>query len=115
VTTNYTLTLNENNDEVVKLTITNADTGAPYPLTGGVVVNMYLKTTENTPDSDPSTVTLSSSGGQITITDANNGICQAAVPATALAVSGAKWWRADVVGPGGKKTASYGNLNVRPL
>jgi hypothetical protein len=117
MTTTYTLTLNQNNDETVQLTLTNADpgdSGTPYIVPVGGDVQFFCKTSQTTPDSDAATIKLTLLGGQITAINAAAGIYQAAVTAADIAIAGAKWWRCDVVGNGGapRKTAGYGDLNI---
>jgi hypothetical protein len=120
VTTSYTIGLNQNNDEVVQLTFTEADpsdSGTPLVLTG-LEVEFFIKASKTTPDTAASTVKLTTVGGQITIVNAAEGICQVAIPAADIAVYGALWWRADVVGVGDvppRKTAGCGNLNILPM
>jgi hypothetical protein len=117
VTTSYIITLNQNNDEVVQLTLTDADpanSGTPYVVPTGGDVQFYAKTSETTPDSDAATVKLTLLNGQIVAIDSALGVYQVTIPAADLAVAGAKWWRCDVVGVGGapRKTAGCGALNI---
>ena len=116
MTTSYALTVNQGNDELIELTITDADTSEPYPI-GTVHVEFYIKTTSTTPDGDPSTHKLSTVTGEITAVDVTEGIMQVAIPSTVLSASGAFWWRADVVGLAGspRKTGGCGNLTITPV
>jgi hypothetical protein len=102
------LTLIEGNPETVKETVTDDDTALPLNLTGKVVT-FIIKADRTVPDTDPSVVTLSTATGEITITDAVNGVCQVAVPAQP---AGVFWRRLDVVTAGQPKTAIYGHLYV---
>jgi hypothetical protein len=117
MTTNYTIALNQNNDEVVQLTFTEADptdSGTPFNL-AGLEVEFFIKPTRTTPDSASGVVKLSTVGGQIVVTNATEGIATVTIPAADLATAGALWWRVDVVDVGDlapRKTAGYGNLNI---
>jgi hypothetical protein len=120
VTTNYTIALNQNNDEVVQLTITEADpgdSGTLFNLTG-LEVEFFIKTSKNTPDSDPATVKLTTVGGQVVLTNPTKGIATVTIAAANIATAGALWWRCDVVNMGDaapRKTAGCGNLNIQPV
>jgi hypothetical protein len=120
MTANYTISLNQNNDEVVQLTFTEADpsdSGTPFNLTG-LEVEFFIKPTKTTADTASGVVKLTSTSGAITITNATGGVCQVSIPAADIATSGALWWRADVVNTGDvapRKTAGYGNLNILPM
>jgi len=102
------LTLLEGQPETVRETITDADTGLPVNL-AGKVINFYVKADASVPDADPSVTKLSTSTGEITVTDAANGICTVAVPAQQ---AGTLWRRLDVVTAGQPKTAVWGPLYV---
>jgi hypothetical protein len=102
------LTLIEGNTETVKETVTDDDTGLPLNLSGKTV-EFYIKADATVPDSDPSVVKLSTATSGVTITDAANGICQAAIPAQ---TAGVYWRRLDVVSGSDRKTAIYGPLYV---
>jgi hypothetical protein len=120
VTANYTIALNQNNDEVVLLTFTEADpsdSGTPFNLTG-LEVEFFIKTSKTTPDTDPATVKLTSVGGQVVLTNPAKGIATVTIAAANIATAGALWWRCDAVNVGDaapRKTAGYGNLNVLPM
>jgi hypothetical protein len=102
------LKLIEGNPETVRETITDDDTGLPLNLTGKTL-NFYIKPSADVADTDPAVTKLSTTGGQITITDAVNGICTVAVPPQA---AGTLWRRLDVVTAGQPKTAVWGPLYV---
>jgi hypothetical protein len=102
------LKLIEGNPETVRETITDDDTGAALNLTGKVI-NFYVKPSADTVDTDPAVTKLSTATGEITMTDAANGICTVAVPPQA---AGTLWRRLDVVTGGQPKTAVYGPLYV---
>jgi hypothetical protein len=108
------LTLLQHNDEVVDLTFTDDDTGLPYAFPSGTSVEFFIKSSQTTPDTDTGTIKLSTETGEITITDAANGKCQVAVPASATSLAGHFWWRADAVGAGGtpRKTGVRGVMAV---
>lgn len=102
------LTLIEGNTETVKETVLDDDTGQPLNLSGKTV-EFYLKADATVPDTDPSVVKLSTSTGEVTITDAAGGVATVAVPAQS---AGTSWRRLDVVSGGSRKTAIYGPLYV---
>lgn len=102
------LTLIEGNPETIRETITDDDTGLPRNLTG-LTIEFYVKPDATVPDTDPSVVKLSTATGEVTITDAANGVCQVAVPAQA---AGTFWRRLDVIASGQRKTAIYGPMYV---
>jgi hypothetical protein len=102
------LKLIEGNPETVRETITDEDTGLPLDLTGKVV-NFYIKPGADTADTDPAVTKLSTSTGEVTVTDAAGGVCRVAVPAQQ---AGTLWRRLDVVTTGQPKTAVYGPLYV---
>jgi hypothetical protein len=103
------LNLNQNNDEVIALTLTQA--GAALDLDTASALELYLKPHRTTADTDLAVTKLTLSSG-IAITDASAGTCTAAIPAAALAVAGLKWWRIDAVITGKRKTALFGVVYV---
>jgi hypothetical protein len=102
------LTLVEGNPETVKEIVTDDDTGLPFNLTG-TTVEFWIKPDATVPDTDPSVVKLSTSTGEVTLTDAAGGVATVAVPAQS---AGTSWRRLDVVSGGSRKTAVYGPLYV---
>ncbi|WP_246267783.1 hypothetical protein [Nonomuraea typhae] len=111
MTTRRDLTLIQVNDETVDLAITQHDSGAAQDLTGATV-ECYLKPTAQTADDGAGVTKLSTATGEITITSAVGGTCQIAVPAAALTTAGTRWWRADVILSGKRRTCVYGPLHV---
>lgn len=109
---NVSISLNENNDEAIKVTIT---TNVPVAGTAlditGMSLEAYLKPTASTADTDGAVWKGTSGGGQITITDAPNGKATISVPASAVTLTQG-WWRCDTVSGGLRKTAVYGVLSV---
>jgi hypothetical protein len=101
------LTLAENNDESVNVTLTQ--NGSALNLTSATV-NMYLKTAAGTPDG--SATLLSSAGGSpaITITNASGGLCTVAIPRSDLGSEAFTFYRIDVVFSGLQNTAIYGSI-----
>lgn len=102
------LKLIEGNPEIVRESITDDDTDLPLNLTGKVI-NFYVKPSADVADASLSVTKLSTSTGEITVTDAVNGVCIVAVPPQA---AGTLWRRLDVVTAGQPKTAVYGPLYV---
>lgn len=113
--TNAALSLNENNDEVIRVTITTnqPSAGTPLDLTG-MTLEVYVKPSAATADTGAGVWKGTSTGGDITITDAANGKVAIAVPAADVTTSQG-WWRLDVLNAGLRKTAAYGALTVLDL
>lgn len=109
---NQPISLNENNDEAIKVVITTnvPSVGTPLDLTT-MTLEAYLKPNASTADTDPAVWKGTSGGGQITVTDAPNGKATISVPASAVVLTQA-WWRCDVLSGGLRKTAVYGTLSV---
>lgn len=106
------LELLQGNDEIVEHTVSTV-TG-PLDLTMASAIEMFIKPSKATADTDPS-VTKLTLGGGITIVDASAGRCDAAVPAGALATAGVRWWRLDLVVSSDRKTAMFGPVLIRDL
>lgn len=109
---NVSISLNENNDEAIKVVITtNVPTaGTALDLTS-LSLEAFLKPTASTADTDPAVWKGTSGGGAITVTDAPNGKATISVPASAVTLTQG-WWRCDVLSGGLRKTAVYGVLSV---
>lgn len=106
------ISLNENNDEAIKVVITtNVPVGGTTLDITGMSLEAFLKPTASTADTDAAVWKGTSGGGQITITDAPNGKATVSVPASAVTLT-QTWWRCDVVSGGLRKTAVYGQLSV---
>lgn len=109
------ITLNENNDEGVKVTITtNVPTAGTALDITSMSLEAYLKPTASTADTDSSVWKGTSGGGQITVTDAPNGKATVSIPASAVTLTQG-WWRCDVLSGGLRKTAVYGKVSVNNL
>lgn len=109
------ITLGEFNDESLSVAITQ--NGSPFNLTG-FSLTAYFKTAAGVADTDPSTITLSSTGGSppITITNAAGGLATIQIPRADLANASITFWRLDVVnGSGLQNTAIYGTVTVKLL
>ncbi|SEF34398.1 hypothetical protein SAMN05421837_107369 [Amycolatopsis pretoriensis] len=113
--TQQAITLNESNDENVKLIITtNVPTaGTALDLTG-MSLEAFVKPTRATADSDGAVWKGTTTGGQVVITDAANGKATVSIPGSALTTT-QTWWRVDVLSGGLRKTAIYGALTVTDL
>lgn len=104
------LELMQGNDEIVEHTVSTA-TG-PLDLTTATAIEMFIKPSKATADTDPTVTKLTLTSG-ITIVDASAGRCDAAVPAAALATAGVRWWRLDLVISADRKTAMFGPVLIR--
>jgi len=113
MTSTMRMTLLQNNDETVQLPFMTSD--AVYPIPAGTVVDFWIKLQSTTPDADPSTVHLSTTTGEVQITDAMNGIATVTIGHAHLAASGLFWWRCDALVQGSRKTAGYGPLQIQPV
>jgi hypothetical protein len=114
--TQFPLTLNENNDEdiAIKITTNDPEDNTALDLTGDSL-EVFLKVSAGTSDTDPSSFKGSTGTGEITITDAVNGRATVSLPHTAV-VTTMKWWRVDVIDSGGlRKTAVFGSVTVIDL
>lgn len=114
MTTTQRIVLGQNNDETVQIVVTKHDS---IPSDGvqditGAIVDFYIKTTKETPDTDPSTVHLSTTTGEIILTNPTQGVAQVSVARTHLQTPGNLWYRVDVTSSGQLKTASNGPLVV---
>jgi hypothetical protein len=109
------ITLNEANDEAIKVVITTnvPVAGTTLDITG-MSLEAFLKPTANSADTDPAAWKGTTGGGQITVTDAPNGKATISVPASAVTLTQG-WWRCDTVNGGLRKTAVYGALTVTNL
>jgi hypothetical protein len=107
------ITLNEFNDMSCALTITK--NGSAYNLTG-LEVDMFLKTAAGVPDNDVSTVKLSTTTGEITITNAAGGLATAIIPDADMDTTNIGFYRVDVIdGSGNRNTALFGKVTIIPL
>lgn len=107
-------TLNQGNDEPLLGTVIDEDGGLPEDLSG-VTLNMYIKPTRQTADTDGSVTKLSTSTGEITIVSAPAGTYRVEVPDSVLSVAGLRWYRVDAVSGTDVRTVVYGPLRVRDL
>lgn len=108
------LVVPQNNDVTLKATISQTDsipTDAVFDITG-MQIDFWIKTSKDTADTDPTTVHLSTSGGDIILTDPTNGVCQVSVAKTHLQTAGDLWYRLDVTSAGVLKTAGNGTFTV---
>jgi hypothetical protein len=80
----------------------------------GLSLEAFVKPTRATADSDGAVWKGTTTGGQITITDAAAGKATISIPGSALTTT-QTWWRCDVLSGGLRKTAVYGVLTVVDL
>lgn len=113
--TNQAITLNENNDENVKVTITtNVPTDGTILDITGKTIEAYLKPSKATADTDGAVWKGSSATSGVTITDAENGKATVSIPAASVLTT-MGWWRVDVLSGVLRKTAIYGPVTVVDL
>lgn len=112
-----TLNLRWRESEVIRFTFKPEDAalGERLTLVEGIDVEMYIKPRGNVRDTDPRTTLLSTTTGEVTVTDAVNGVCEVAVPASVTRRVDVLYFRVDVVGAGGspRVPASSGLLIVK--
>jgi hypothetical protein len=109
------ITLNENNDENLKIVVaTNVPTAGTVLNITGMTVEAFLKTAAATPDADASVWKGSTATAEITITDGPAGKATVAIPASAIDTTKG-WYRVDVISAGKRKTATYGVVTVNDL
>jgi hypothetical protein len=115
VATQQAITLNENNDENVIVTITTNQpiAGTALNITGKTI-EAYLKVSAATSDTDGSTWKGSTALSTVTINDGPGGTAEVLIPAASITTS-MGWWRVDVITSGKRKTAVYGPVTVTDL
>lgn len=114
MTTTQSIVVGQNNDETLQTTITNHDSvpsDAVVDITG-MQLDFYIKATETTADSDPSTVHLSTLTGEIVLTNPTQGVAQISIARAHLQTVGNLWYRLDVKASSQIKTAGKGTLVV---
>ncbi|QUX25671.1 hypothetical protein K1J57_10165 [Nocardiopsis sp. MT53] len=94
--------------------MTDPDAGTAYDLTDAVL-ELVIKDTVDQLDTDPATVILSTTTGEITVVNAAQGLALAMINRGYLATPGDLVWRLDVVRAGTRRTAIYGPLRVTNL
>jgi hypothetical protein len=104
--------LGEFNDETLAVAVLN--NGVAQDLTGKTLQALF-KTAAGVLDTDPSTVTLTSSSGGIVVTNAVGGLATITIPRADLASAGVTFWRLDVVAAGLQNTAMYGKVSITLL
>jgi len=115
VATQQAITLNENNDENVKVVATTnvpAD-GTILDLTG-MTVEAFLKPAKTTADNDGAVWKGSTATTGVTVTDAAAGKLTVSIPAASITTTQG-WWRVDALSGGLRKTIIYGAVTVVDL
>lgn len=103
------LTLYENNDEKLNLTVSSNVVG--FTLVGKDL-EAFVKASAATPDNDAGVWKGTSDDGDIVIDDGDSAYVM--IPAAALTTTKG-WYRVDVISGGLRKTAVYGTLTVVDL
>jgi hypothetical protein len=106
------IVLVQNNDEVLNFALTSS--GSALNLTSATV-NMYLKTSAGISDTDPSTLTLTTTGGSpaIVVTNAAGGLLTVTIPKADLAPTAVYgYYRMDVVLSSQQHTAIWGSVTI---
>jgi hypothetical protein len=82
----------------------------------GLEVDMFLKQVAGQQDSDPSTIKLSTTTGEITITNPAGGLATAIIPDADMDSTDIGFYRVDVLdGSGNRNTALFGKVTIIPL
>lgn len=114
--TEVPLTLHEDNDETIELTITPEQTGDT--LAGVTVVELYLKVDRCEADTASGVLKLTSANpAQILVTSFSASQIEALafIPASALASPYDRFWRVDALAGATRRTAMYGDVTVIDL
>ena len=104
------ITLAEWNDETLNVAVTSG--GNPLNL-AGLTIQAVFKATAGALDS--SGVTISTTSGGISITNAAAGLCTVTIPNADLQGLTVGFWRLDVISGGLLNTCIYGPVTVTPL
>ncbi len=114
MTTTQRVIVQQNNDETLQATITDHDSVPSDNVMNitGMQLDLYIKSTKETPDSDPSTVHLSTTTGEITLTDPTHGVARIFVARAHLQTAGTLWYKLDVLSGGQLKTSGNGPFTV---
>lgn len=110
------ITLAENNDETLLLTITRKY--ATDDLTTVTAVEVYLKTDQCQDDGAAGVLRLSSTDPSelvVTSMTADAITAEAYVPAAATTPPYDRWWHADVLAGAARRTAMYGPVQIIDL
>lgn len=103
------LSVIEDNDPTVDITVLQADGVTAQDITGLSPV-LVIKPSADSPDSSGTTITTS---GGLTVTDAVAGTLTAFIPHTLLESPGRQWYRVDVIDGGGDTTTVlYGPFTI---
>lgn len=112
----FFLRLRQNSQAVYTITVRS---GMGPDLLTGVTLNFYLKAATVTvnglvpaPDTDPATVKLSTSTGEIVVTDAINGLAVLTIPPTAVAIAGTFYGRLDAVVASVPTAVAWGPVDI---
>lgn len=106
------IVLAEYNDDTLNLSLTSG--GSAYDITD-LELDMYLKAKAGDADNAGTTTKLSTTTGEITITNASQGQATVAIPNADLQASAYTFYRVDVVNDSKKNTAIYGKVAITSL
>ena len=107
------ITVPQNNDVTVGLTVFEADDATPQDCTGLTPV-MYVKAGQNSDDSHAVTLTV---GAGLFWVEQNGGLLTAVLSHTLLAGAGNQWWRLDLSDgslPPNITSPMFGPLTITP-
>lgn len=114
MTTTQRLVVQQGNDVTLQATVTQRDSvpsDQPLNITG-MKLDFWIKSNEQTSDTDPSTVHLSTLTGEITLSNPAAGIATIFVARNHIPGAGDLWYRLDVTSGLTLRTAGNGTLAV---
>jgi hypothetical protein len=114
MTTTRRLVVQQNNDTTLQATIMNRDStpsDQPFNITG-MKLDFWIKDNEQTSDTDPDTVHLSTLTGEIVMSNPPAGIATIFIARTHVAQYGEQWYRLDVTSGLTVRTAGNGALII---
>jgi hypothetical protein len=107
------IVLGQYNDETLNLAITSG--GGVLNITG-LTIEVYFKTNAAALDTDPGTVKLSTTTGEVVITSGSGGLATVSIPSADLQLTTAPtFWRCDIVNAGKRNTVFFGSVKITDL
>jgi len=103
----------QGNDTKILLTVTQQPLANVIPVVlTGLTLKFVLKAAQTATDASGTSYMV---GTGITVINAALGQLSVSLPASALSVAGAVWWRLDITAGGLVGTALFGNLAILPV
>jgi hypothetical protein len=112
----FLMRLRQNSQAVYSITVRS---GTGPDLLTGIELDFWLKPATVTvnglvpaPDTDPGAIKLSTSTGEIVITDPVNGLATLTIPPSAVATAGTYYGRLDAVVAGVATAVAWGSVDI---